>query len=142
MNFIKLFPYLTRHRVFNALVGLCKSCGLPSSSEHPLLSLSSYPSFMLGEVRRGFDMCCMLPWYNCRPSPHPLLQPALHHLVMEGLPQDSSSQQNACIITHPHTSVWPLVVDPLGMVEQWLKGREREATVVEYKVCVCVCLCV
>ena len=83
----------------------------------------------------------MLPWYNCCPSPHPLLQPALYHLIMEGLPQDSSSQQNACIITHPHTSVWPLVVDPLGMVEQWLKGREREATMVEYKVCVCVCVC-
>ena len=72
----------------------------------------------------------------------PLLQPALYHLVMEGLPEDSSSQQNACIISHPHTSVWPLVVDPLGMVEQWLKGREREATMVEYKVCVCVCVCV
>ena len=57
MNFIKLFSYSTRHRVFNSLVGLCESCGLPSSSEHSLLSLSSYPSFMLGEVRRGLGIC-------------------------------------------------------------------------------------
>ena len=77
-------------------------------------------------------------------------QPSLYHLVIEGLPQDPSSQQNACIITHPHAGVWPLVVDPLGMVEQWLRGREMEAVIVEHKVClhvfvyarVCMFVCV
>ena len=61
MNIHQAISYLIRHRVFDTLVGLCQSCGLPSSSEHPLLSLSSYPSFMLGEVRRELDMCYVLP---------------------------------------------------------------------------------
>ena len=71
MNIHQTVSYLTRHRVFGTLVGLCQSCGLPSSSEHPLLSLSSYPSFILGEVRGGLDMCYMLPQYNCCPFPPP-----------------------------------------------------------------------
>jgi len=74
-----------RRRVFDSLVSLCQSCGLPPDSGHSLLSLSSYPAFMLGEVRGNcvnvdntdFKFLPLLPAFPISPryrgaSPGPL----------------------------------------------------------------------
>ena len=53
---------------------------------------------------------------------------------MEGLSPDLTTQQNACIITHSHTRVWPLILDSLGMVEEWLKSSETNPLLIKYKV--------
>lgn len=58
----------------------------------------------------------------------------LHKLVIEDLPPDCTSQQNAAIITYPHSRTWPLVLDSLGIAEQWLRGREKEAATIDYQV--------
>ena len=62
------------------------------------------------------------------------MQAPLYHFIIEGLSSDLTSQQNGCIITYSHCGVWPLILDPLGMVEAWLANRETGATVVKYKV--------
>ena len=54
--------------------------------------------------------------------------------MLEGLPPDSTSQQNAAIITYPHSRAWPLVLDSLGIAQQWLKSRETKAQVIKYQV--------
>lgn len=64
----------------------------------------------------------------------PFMQPKLHKLVIENLPPDSTSQQNAAIIAYPHSRTWPLVLDSLGIAEQWLRGREKEAKTIQYQV--------
>ena len=58
----------------------------------------------------------------------------LHKLVIEKLPPDSTSQQNAAIIMYPHSRTWHLILDSLGIAEEWLKGRENEAKIVQYQV--------
>lgn len=63
-----------------------------------------------------------------------MLQPMFHKLVSEDLPPDSSSQQNAAIITYPYFRTWPLILDPLAMALQWLTKREKTALVINYQV--------
>ena len=58
----------------------------------------------------------------------------LHKLVIEDLPPDSTSQQDAAIITYPHSRTWPLILDSLGIAKQWLEKREQHATIVQYQV--------
>lgn len=58
----------------------------------------------------------------------------LHKLVIENLPPDSTSKQNAAIVTYPHSRTWPLILDSLGIAEKWLKGREKEARTIDYQV--------
>jgi len=65
-----------------------------------------------------------------------LLQASIIHLMMEGLPQDSTSLQNAAILDYSHSKTWPLILDSLGMAEEWLKNRkEGEILTVKYQVC-------
>ena len=54
--------------------------------------------------------------------------------MIEGLPPDPTSQQNASIITYPHSRTWPLILDPLGIAEQWLIKQENQAMIVQYQV--------
>ena len=62
-------------------------------------------------------------------------QPALYQLLIEGLPPDATSTENACLITYDYSQSWPLIVDRSGMVETWLKCRLSNPLTLKYKVC-------
>ena len=79
----------------------------------------------------------MSPSLTYSSLPSFLLSPEeLYHLSMEGLPVDDHTHFNACIITTDYSSFWPLIVDPLGMVEQWLNRRHEsgDTAFVKYEV--------
>ena len=99
-----------RSALFNVIKSLCKSEEVSTS-----LTFDSLPSFLLSEAN-------------------------LHCLTMEDLPLDNHSLFNSCIITSPHTPVWPLILDPWGMVKQWLHKRRgpKETTFVKFEVISCV----
>ena len=61
-------------------------------------------------------------------------QPALYQLLIEGLPPDATSTENACLITYEHTQSWPLIVDRSGTVLAWLKCRLNNPVILNYKV--------
>ena len=95
-----LYLLINRLEFFNSVISLCES-----QDFSPILTSHILPSFLLSEADD-------------------------HHLTMEGLPEDEHSLFNACIMTCPYTSLWPLVVDPLGMTSHWLKKREMSNGVV------------
>ena len=47
---------------------------------------------------------------------------------------DSSSQQNAAILACPYSSTWPLVLDPLGMAEDWIRKSGDKLLSTKYQV--------
>lgn len=48
---------------------------------------------------------------------------------------DSSSQQNAAILINPYSSTWPLMLDPLGMAEDWIKKSGNKVLLSTNQVC-------
>ena len=96
-----------RHLLFCALLDICKYYRLPTSDDL-ILTPSTYPKFMIGEVH-------------------------LYHFLLESLPPDLTSQQNGCFITYP-LKVWPLILDPLDMAVTWLTTRNPSAVIVKHQV--------
>lgn len=154
----------SRLQVFNSLLAICKSCGLPptrSEDRENLLTLEQYPKFMIGQVTIDICKCetkpsmytywcvwaggfpyiwdCWIFWTvmysisKCS-SCTIVFQPALYQLLIEGLPPDATSTENACLITHDHSQSWPLIVDRSGLVEAWLKCRLTNPVILKYKV--------
>ncbi len=97
-----------RSNLFETVMSLCVS----EDGLSPSLTYTSLPSFLL--------------------SPE-----ELYHLSMEGLSVDDHSHFNACIIATDYSSFWPLIIDQLGMVEQWLNKRPQseDTAFVKYEVC-------
>ena len=97
-----------RSNLFNIVTLLCEETEKESSTA---LTYKTIPSFLLSDAD-------------------------LHRFTMEELPREDHSLFNACIMTSQHTSVWPLIINPLGMVERWLNKRtlSEETVFVQYEV--------
>ena len=123
--------------MFQSLLATCEAHGLAPTAQRGgvggraegLLSLENYPEYMLGKVCVSACMfVCVCFLMLCMSLSYLHTQPSLYHLIMDGLPSDATSQQNACAVCHTPSSSWPLIVDPLRMVEHCLRVREGGAT--------------
>ena len=108
MKFIQLSFIQNRSNLFNIVTLLCEETEKESSTA---LTYKTVPSFLLSDAD-------------------------LHRFTMEELPREDHSLFNACIMTSQHTSVWPLIINPLGMIERWLNKRtpSEETVFVQYEV--------
>ena len=112
---------------------MCKLQGF-NTSEECNLDLAGYPLFMLGKVSTfSVGLCCS---YFVKYFTFLIFSPkaSLYHLVKEGLPQDSSSLQNAAILAYPYAKTWPLILDSLGMADEWMKRKEGDILATKYQV--------
>lgn len=56
--------------------------------------------------------------------------------TIDGLPNDSFSIDNAIIVSKARR--WPLLVDPQGQANKWIKNMEKKHKL-EVRACVCAC---
>lgn len=60
----------------------------------------------------------------------------VHALCLQGLPADNFSTENGVIVTRGRR--WPLMVDPQGQANKWVKemeGKKLKVTDLKAKVC-------